>query len=299
MKRGQVFVSYSHEDSEHLARLKVHLRPFERKGLVEVWSDAKLKAGQRWRKQIEDAINRAAVAILLVSADFLASDFVVDNELPPLLKAAQEEGVKVLPVILKPCAFSDIEEIAQFQSFNDPKHSLISLDEAQREQLWYEVASAVGKELSSVAATDTPQPKIEAVRQRDEAGVDIEDQWAFYGTFGEELHNPAAVDDFYVYSYHHVDELAHMPRAEEVLGNVDGFAEAFERIKERLKVAGWEGDGEIRLMWIPPFVGAGVEDTWGVGVWFVKQSNNGTAWMASPVPLPFPRLLEQNAGHSR
>ena len=92
MKRTQVFVSYSHVDSEYLARLRVHLRPFERKNLVDVWSDAKVKAGQRWRKEIEDAIGRAAVAILLVSADFLASDFVAENELPPLLKAAQGEG---------------------------------------------------------------------------------------------------------------------------------------------------------------------------------------------------------------
>jgi hypothetical protein len=66
-----------------------------------------------------------------------------------------------------------------------------------------------------------------------------------------------------------------------------------EAVKQRFASAGWEGDGEIQLMWLPPFVGAGAEDTWGVAVWFVKQDNNGTAFMASPVPLPFSRLLEQ------
>ena len=85
MKRSQVFVSYSHADAEHLQRLRVHLRPFERAGLVDVWADTRLRPGQRWRQEIELALERAAVSILLVSADFLASDFVADNELPPLL----------------------------------------------------------------------------------------------------------------------------------------------------------------------------------------------------------------------
>jgi len=111
-KRTQIFVSYSHADSDHLQRLKIHLRPFERQSLVDVWSDTKINAGQLWKKEIEDALGRAAVAILLVSADFLASDFVATDELPPLLKAAEEEGVKILPVILKPCAFTEIESLS-------------------------------------------------------------------------------------------------------------------------------------------------------------------------------------------
>src|SRR5713101_5676457 len=101
--RTQVFVSYSHADSEHLLRLKVHLRPYERKSLIDLWSDTSIRAGQQWKKEVEAALGRAAVAILLVSADFLASDFVAENELPPLLEAAKKDGVKILPVILKPC----------------------------------------------------------------------------------------------------------------------------------------------------------------------------------------------------
>src|SRR5436305_12088628 len=129
--KPSVFVSYSHVDAAYLARLRVHLRPFERLGVVDLWVDSKIRPGQDWRSEIRAAINRANVAVLLISADFLASEFITENELPPLLAAAQERGVPVLPVILKPCAFFEIDELARFQAVNDPSKPLISLNEAE------------------------------------------------------------------------------------------------------------------------------------------------------------------------
>lgn len=70
-----VFVSYSHEDTLFLNRLKVHMRPFEKKGLIDLWVDTKIKVGEKWRDKINEALDRSAIAILLISADFLASDF--------------------------------------------------------------------------------------------------------------------------------------------------------------------------------------------------------------------------------
>src|SRR6266545_4778666 len=120
LQRDQVFVSYSHEDDAHLKRLMVHLKPFEREDLINVWSDTKIKASQQWREEIQSALQRAAVAILLVSADFLASDFIQNEELPPLLNAAQSEGVKILSFILKPCAFTSFASLSKYQAVNDP-----------------------------------------------------------------------------------------------------------------------------------------------------------------------------------
>lgn len=296
MKRNQVFVSYSHADAEHLARLKVHLRPFERQGVVNVWADTQIGAGQRWRYEIEDALSRAAVGILLVSADFLASDFVVDNELPPLLAAAQAEGVQILPVVLKPCAFLDVPEIAQFQAVNNPDAPVISLAEGEREDLWRSVAIAVRDALAAPRAQqdgEVDQTLVSANQKKELAGerIPVEGYW---GLFAEELRDPRVVDDFEVYEYQHLDELSFMPEASSVLGDFVGFEGLVGRLEKRLKKAGWEGDGTLTLLWFPPFVGAGVEDTQGVGVWHVKQSNNGTSWLASPVALPFGRLLEQN-----
>ncbi len=140
--RMHVFVSYSHEDEEYLARLQAHLRPFERNGLIDAWSDTRIKAGQDWQQEIDTALKKATAAILLISADFLASDYIINNELPLLLKA-QTEGVKIIPVILKPCILTEYPDLARLQSINDPEESVISLDEFGREKLWSQVANAV------------------------------------------------------------------------------------------------------------------------------------------------------------
>ena len=93
-ERKKVFVSYSHRDREWLERLQVHLRPLERRGLVELWDDTKIRPGDEWRKEIGNALDSAKVAVLLISADFLQERHQVVNLLPDreaaTLQAAME-----------------------------------------------------------------------------------------------------------------------------------------------------------------------------------------------------------------
>ena len=292
-KRNQVFVSYSHADSDHLQRLKVHLRPLERQSLVDVWSDTKIKAGQQWRKEIESALGRAAVAILLISADFLASDFVADNELPPLLEAAQSDGVKILPVILKPCAFTSVSNLSQFQAINDPIRPLISLDESQREQIWVNLAQTTKEAIDEFNAKYLSHSNNKLQQDNEPYDPYFDDYFDGSILLSEEKRNPSVIDEYQVYQYEHIDILEFMPLATKVLQGVRNSQKIIEAVERRLKKAGWEGDGDLQILWIPPFIGAGIQDTYGIAVWFVKQGNNGTSYMASPVSLPFARLLEQ------
>lgn len=143
MTHNKVFISYSHQDKDFFKRLQVHLKALERNGQLDVWSDQKLKSGDDWRKEIATALQSASVAILLISADFLASEFIAKNELPVLLDGAEKRGTRIIPVILKPSAFPRTAELARFQAVNDPAKPLIRMSHAGREEIWDKVASIV------------------------------------------------------------------------------------------------------------------------------------------------------------
>ena len=138
-----VFVSYSHRDVTYLDRVITHLSQFEKQGLIELWADTKLRVGSQWRNELRSAIDRAGVAILLISADFLASDFIIDNELPPLLHRARSKGVLIMPVIVGYCSFERNAALAQFQAVNDPSRPLKTLPTAERDKIFDKLAREV------------------------------------------------------------------------------------------------------------------------------------------------------------
>ncbi|GAB3637470.1 hypothetical protein GCM10027422_30600 [Hymenobacter arcticus] len=134
--RTSVFISYSHADSQWLRLLNTHLKPLTRDQKVEIWSDQKIRKGERWRDRIRKQLAMARVGIFLVSADFLASDFIHAEELPPLLRAAEKEGATLLTVIVRPCtgAFQD-SPLSQLQAMNGPHAPLSGMSKTQREQV--------------------------------------------------------------------------------------------------------------------------------------------------------------------
>ncbi len=142
-----VFVSYSHKDAAFLDRLRTHLRPLEKQGLMDIWDDTKITAGDQWKAAIEEALGRARVVILLVSADFLASDFIVDNELPPLLAKAEADGTRVVPVIVKPCRFRRDKALNRFQAINDPATPLVSMSEGEQESIYDQISQLVERHM--------------------------------------------------------------------------------------------------------------------------------------------------------
>src|SRR6266853_3183668 len=90
-----LFISYSHKDEDWLVKVKTFLSNLEQQGMVRFLDDTQLQAGEKWRPQIDALLESARAAILLVSQDFLASNFIHDTELPALLKAAEKEGKKI------------------------------------------------------------------------------------------------------------------------------------------------------------------------------------------------------------
>jgi hypothetical protein len=144
--RDSVFVSYARADQQRVPwfdRLNLHLRQIPRL-LPRVWDDSRIETGADWRQEIEYGLARAKAAVLLVGPNFLVSRFVLDNELPPLLKAAKEEGVRIFPLITDPAAYEE-SILGQFQSFNDPKKYLSKLSAPKQNERLLEFARAVAK----------------------------------------------------------------------------------------------------------------------------------------------------------
>ena len=142
-ERPKAFISYSHKDKKYLDRLLTHLKPLERNGMLDVWQDTQIKTGDKWKEKIDGALNEASIAILLLSADFMASDFIIENELPPILSGAEVNGTKIVPVILSHCRFSREPTLNRFQAVNPPSEPLSILSSEEREAIYDKLASDI------------------------------------------------------------------------------------------------------------------------------------------------------------
>jgi hypothetical protein len=112
---ARIFVSYSHRDERWKDRVVKQLAVLATEGL-EVWDDRRIAAGADWEPEIAQAIAGCDVALLLISADFLTSRFILGQEVPPLLQRRQEAGIRVIPLILSPCAWTRIPWLRPIQA---------------------------------------------------------------------------------------------------------------------------------------------------------------------------------------
>jgi formylglycine-generating enzyme required for sulfatase activity len=142
-ERRQLFISYSHRDGEWVERLRRMIKPLEQRYGLERWDDSRIQAGGLWRQEIEQALASASVALLLVSADFLASDFVARSELPPLFRAAKEKGLRILWVPLRPSLWKHIPEIEQYQAVIPPGRTLAEMAEVEQERAFVQIAELI------------------------------------------------------------------------------------------------------------------------------------------------------------
>jgi TIR domain len=98
----EVFISYAHEDSSFLSELENHLVNLKKQNFISTWNDKDISPGTEWKKQIMDRLNRAQIILLLISADFMASDFCYSVEMERAMQRHDADEARVLPIIVRP-----------------------------------------------------------------------------------------------------------------------------------------------------------------------------------------------------
>ncbi len=154
--RNQIFISYSHKDQKWLEKLQIILKPLVRDNKVSLWDDTKIQVGTEWKKEIEEAITRARVAVLLVSPEFLASDFIANVELPPLLNAAQKNGLTIMWIPIRPSLYKETA-IQKYQAaILNPEKPLARMKKADQDQVLVQISELIKEVVGSSSILDTP-----------------------------------------------------------------------------------------------------------------------------------------------
>src|SRR6202165_5992878 len=97
-----MFLSYAHEDEPLRKELEKHLSLLQRQGLVSTWQDRRITAGTNWAQEIDEHLNSASIILLLISSDFLASDYCYGMEMRRALERHNAGQARVIPLFLRP-----------------------------------------------------------------------------------------------------------------------------------------------------------------------------------------------------
>jgi hypothetical protein len=136
----RVFFSYAHEDEALRDELSKHLSFLKRPGMIDEWHDRKIVPGDNWAEKIDDNINRADVILLLVSADFLASDYCYEIEMKRAMERHNAGEAVVIPIALRACvwkqtAFSKLQAL--------PKNAEPVMEWPSRDKAFQNVAEGI------------------------------------------------------------------------------------------------------------------------------------------------------------
>ena len=151
---NRIFVCYSHKDEEWKNRLRQMLAPFLRDGDFELqlWSDdVGIQSGDKWHEEIQSALKSAGVAVVLVSASFLESEYIMKHELPEITSAAADGKIRLLWIYVSYAAY-DVTELEPFQAAHDVSRPLYALELPEQDEILLRVARAI--KTAALGATD-------------------------------------------------------------------------------------------------------------------------------------------------
>jgi WD40 repeat protein len=157
--RDLIFISYSHLERDWLDRLLVFLKPYVGPNF-EVWADPYIKDGADWRRDITKVLGRSCVGILLVSPDFLASDFIRKEELPPLLAGAEAGTISLFPIPISASNYK-ATPLRDHQFAHPPSRPLDGMPRPRRHAALVRITEKIAAEVERIRS-EIPSPPVKA-----------------------------------------------------------------------------------------------------------------------------------------
>lgn len=157
---ANIFISYSHRGKgpEWKGKLLRELQVFTVHDLIEAWDDEQIKGGWRWEREIEKAIHRARLAVLLLTKEALESEFILERELEPLSQREANEGLIVIPILCEPCMWNDHPWLQNVQIRPYEAKPLSAFPVLGQQRVFRQLATQIAEELSRVALNELPKP---------------------------------------------------------------------------------------------------------------------------------------------
>ncbi|MBA3805221.1 MAG: TIR domain-containing protein [Acidobacteria bacterium] len=152
-RAARIFVSYSHKDERLLNELKTHLSPLRRQKLIESWDDRDIEAGDDWREKINENLERADIIILLISSDFINSDYCIEKEMKLALARHEKKEARVVPVIVRDTKWELISELSKLQAI--PKNGKAVRNWANKDTAWKDVSDRIEKMIKAMRDGDS------------------------------------------------------------------------------------------------------------------------------------------------
>ncbi len=150
----KVFFCYAHEDEYLLEKLKTQLKPLLRQGLIDVWYDRDISAGAEWEQEIRRHLNTADIILLLVSPDFMDSEYCYSTEMKGAIERHERGEARVIPIILRPVYWQGV--LSKLQALPKDARPVVS-------QYWHSLDDAffdIAENIRKVVEKSTSQPAI-------------------------------------------------------------------------------------------------------------------------------------------
>ena len=157
MKKSSIFISYSHQDETYKDRFTTYMKSANLPGAFKAWSDRDIEIGSSWEQEIFEAINLAKAAVLLVSENFLSSDYIMHKEIPRIIERFNKGQMTIYPILIKPCPWTEHKWLSPTQILPRDNVSLQEMSEKDQSKEFTHIVSDIKKLL--FPKISDPQPR--------------------------------------------------------------------------------------------------------------------------------------------